>query len=524
MRSKLLILLCLLPLQVNANWMGPGDILGRDLDVPGMGDIGHVGIAYADSYSPDSPATQVIEVLNENPVIQINTIENFKSKTKYWGSRWIITGVTKARDAMSIIAQGIIQQALCPIYTSTAQYRPGTSTSCAIFRCDTFVYYIFNAGAGCKLIKDSDVMLPNTIYNAFPNSNGDLNLSKRQNKIVPSIQLSVLTAQKLSDMSLDDFMQIINAPIDKITNEEINDTWKFSQDYSLSSEKRTLLVDKLGFIGRADMLSDFVDKYSKMNDSKVKSMLLRSTLTVYQKYSELENYPKEKEILQNFYQKLLDTKLSANDANIVIRGFTQLSESNIILANLDKINNILNNQKVNLNPYVSVALKIELAFKSKDLEKIYISDILNILKRNDNTQIENLLNQLVIRRLSQSGLESLQTDSKSAIRQYLDSVRYKYIQTNKEKKSIAMSPPFYGAWLEASALVSSSSLEQAGEYVATFLQDKDSFEQMLYVSGLSNNNYMRKAFNTYRVLINFKNNFKNIYDESVGTPWWCTPE
>lgn len=33
-------------------------------------------------------ADQVIEVLNETPVGQINSISNFKSRSKYWGSKY----------------------------------------------------------------------------------------------------------------------------------------------------------------------------------------------------------------------------------------------------------------------------------------------------------------------------------------------------------------------------------------------------------------------------------------------------
>ena len=52
----------------------PGDIVGRSLDVIGLGFIGHVGI-----YN----GSAIVEVLNEKPVIQINTLDNFKSRSTY---------------------------------------------------------------------------------------------------------------------------------------------------------------------------------------------------------------------------------------------------------------------------------------------------------------------------------------------------------------------------------------------------------------------------------------------------------
>lgn len=56
----------------------PGDVVGRDLDVSGVGFLGHVGIFDGDN---------VIEALNEGSnSIHINSLENFKSKTTYWGT------------------------------------------------------------------------------------------------------------------------------------------------------------------------------------------------------------------------------------------------------------------------------------------------------------------------------------------------------------------------------------------------------------------------------------------------------
>lgn len=66
---------------VSAKQIYPAEIMGRDLIVPKLGWIGHVGIATTNMMSPagmGNNADQVIEVLNENPVGQINSISNFK--------------------------------------------------------------------------------------------------------------------------------------------------------------------------------------------------------------------------------------------------------------------------------------------------------------------------------------------------------------------------------------------------------------------------------------------------------------
>ena len=64
----------------------PADIMGRSLNYPGMGGLGHVGIAtrqMMDSSGMSTPANQVIEILNEPVIGQINTIDNFKKRSSY---------------------------------------------------------------------------------------------------------------------------------------------------------------------------------------------------------------------------------------------------------------------------------------------------------------------------------------------------------------------------------------------------------------------------------------------------------
>ena len=74
----------------------------------------------------------------------------------------------------------------------------------------------------------------------------------------------------------------------------------------------------------------------------------------------------------------------------------------------------------------------------------------------------------------------------------------------------------YGAWLEASALINSSSLEDAGSYIAKYIREKSRIQQESFIIGLSNNDYMKKAFKTEPVLINFKKMNQSIYLDTVG--------
>lgn len=65
------------PTKVGKNPVDVSDIVGRDLNVPALGAIGHVGLW---------TGAKVIEVLNEPQVVQQNTLANFRARTKYWGA------------------------------------------------------------------------------------------------------------------------------------------------------------------------------------------------------------------------------------------------------------------------------------------------------------------------------------------------------------------------------------------------------------------------------------------------------
>ncbi len=56
-----------------------GDIVGRDLNFPLLGPIGHVGIW-------NKGTGEIIEMLDESPALQGNTISSFRSRAQFWGS------------------------------------------------------------------------------------------------------------------------------------------------------------------------------------------------------------------------------------------------------------------------------------------------------------------------------------------------------------------------------------------------------------------------------------------------------
>lgn len=182
--SKVRLFICcsiMLPTTTMAgNPSGVGDIVGRDLNVPVLGwYLGHIGMWNGE---------KVIETLRETPVIQQNSLADFKAastdlKYKYWGARY-----GKGSNFYTMVSNGWDQRNYNPIYTLTRDWIEGkreykcvkyrSDGSCiqygyivtrGQFRCDTFVNYMYLKGTGSYLVaRTATTPIPRGLYNAMP--------------------------------------------------------------------------------------------------------------------------------------------------------------------------------------------------------------------------------------------------------------------------------------------------------------------------------------------------------------------
>ncbi|MES2204519.1 MAG: hypothetical protein V4496_04775 [Pseudomonadota bacterium] len=155
------------------------DVVGRDLGSADGEFFGHVGLVA--SFGKANP--NILEVLNGtnadptkigiflDPLYGENS---FFTQTKYWGSRYEPQDF--ARLSLSLTSQviqvGVDQQQYPLNYTLSTFYYPGGTQehpdNCQ-FRCDSFVYYCYDAGAQIKLqpVLDPLFTVPWTIFNDF---------------------------------------------------------------------------------------------------------------------------------------------------------------------------------------------------------------------------------------------------------------------------------------------------------------------------------------------------------------------
>lgn len=156
------------------------DIVARDLNYPGLGWLGHVGLVTSLDQNPD-----IVEVLNgTNPDIcgiffdPLYGNNSFSTKTEYWGERYGIRDLYKGNYTLNLdlsIADDMIDLAVTQShyllkYTLSWSYYPGGTEQdpeyCK-FRCDSFVYYLYKALGLSIQPTFSFPLTPQLIYNEF---------------------------------------------------------------------------------------------------------------------------------------------------------------------------------------------------------------------------------------------------------------------------------------------------------------------------------------------------------------------
>lgn len=174
-----------------------GDIYAGDLLQSPFELLGHTGFIYSSAELDPTISHLVMEVLNTPPIIHTNTtLREIKNIRPVWGVRYgygslYESGEMTYFEAMAMFSAGLVQSQFCPIYTKEPIYKVGgyqsiivsnplnhqkkelLTNNCAVFRCDTFIQYIYKAGLNVQLPPQYLLDMPKDLFNAFPNQRGD---------------------------------------------------------------------------------------------------------------------------------------------------------------------------------------------------------------------------------------------------------------------------------------------------------------------------------------------------------------
>lgn len=490
----------------------PTDVVGRNLSVPGASWAGHVGVVTANSIN--DAGDYVVEALWEPVVLQINTLNNFMSRSPYWGAKY---GVNQNNHTgVRIILEGAFQTSLkCATYTLTADYRPGQGqwglpSLCPKFRCDTFVNYLY-AWGGYQLPtynppgRADRSTIPLYVFNAFP-AYRPINYAPLITEVSPTIPLRVYsinsaTIEELEALTMQEFQQSVDLPLQEISKKGQENIFNYSDNPKLNRQKRLFLLDKLSFIVSPSMLPQLIERFGNYaEDEELSSMIIQITQDLYQENQLLLKQPKYRKQLKIFYKDLLDNPLSNRNLPIVIRGFIALSNNKTIIQNKNKLDNLLLSNQIDKG--VILSLKNQIAFKSKKLGKQYFKEIINDLIKEKNSELDTYFYGAIASKLGEN-INLVDNQSKLFMQRHLDSIllNLNSLESRYKKPNILL-PQSQGIFVEAYALTSTSSLEEACRYIENSIARKNLQEKENILIGLSNNNYLKSLKSDLEKMIN----------------------
>lgn len=272
------------------------DIVGRDLDTTNKkGDdnvplyikhLGHIGLTY-----PSYSGSGVIEVLNETSVIQDNSMDDFKNKTRFWGQRYgaqsnknidILNGVK--------IISAASKQKSCSTgtkYTLSWSFYPCDAEKRAKFRCDSFVYYAYLTGANIDLGYTPLITYPSTIFKSMMNCREQSGVPCNQDIPDPEVDLAnvyvlkpiVLVAKQMKNILKSNALNINELDIasytyvkskDETRENKINLLWNLVMKYQSNPTRASYLIDIMSELDPIEKADEVIREFKNTNDHGMK--------------------------------------------------------------------------------------------------------------------------------------------------------------------------------------------------------------------------------------------------------------
>lgn len=277
------------------------DIVGRNLDLTNAKAnkiLGQVGLV-----STLSGQSTVLEVLPKPPAVYENTLKSFKEKSKFWGEKFGLPDAPKLTlaQARKIITASQTQKGVTLKYTLGWKWNPGDKDKKidALFRCDSFVYYSYLAGAALKIFPSGfhfpftppdmfdqfltfrtgryhDSGTPPAImekiqpYTIIPTDNGSYN--ERLEQVFSEPDLDVAVADQLT------YRYVYANYISR--TEKMKVLYDLAVKHQQNHVAFLYLIDILGALEPSEYLEKYITLYQQQSDSYVKDHFLSSIATV----------------------------------------------------------------------------------------------------------------------------------------------------------------------------------------------------------------------------------------------------
>lgn len=376
-----------------------GDVLGRDMDIPGIGRIGHLGLGTGNDVF--LPTNITIEAEPQTPAIIFGTVKDFKQATRFWGSRWGL--VTSQSNVYYSLVEAKHQSFWCPKYTPFTVWVRGQGffdgpmqtpipTQCGMFRCDTFVGYIASM-AGSNAIINNVIQLPYNAFMTYPYANFD---KFKPEKITPELsqldqQFITLSAVDIQKMAFEEFSILASPSEENTSMAHIEKEWELISNEDVHTIWRNGFIDRRALSNDNDVLSRFLDLYEKISNKEVQNHLISGVMFYYQSHWEKVSNSAEYEIIKLFFEKALKKEITKEVSEDIVRGYIDFHDEYSIETNMSGIKRHLKG----IHPRSLLGLKMELAKKSSGLEATFIPEIIQDLKNNNSSELNSMFFYLI---------------------------------------------------------------------------------------------------------------------------------
>lgn len=478
------------------------DVMGRNLNVPVLGSLGHNAIAL-----PGFVSGMVIEVLTEGPNkpnggIFTDSMESFKNfpNSPYWGSKMGVQGtpVLNMNDAQKITGAATAQSNYPFEYSMTWDWHPGGSenhlvvnpstmnientraVSSAKFRCDSFVYYSYLAGAQLHIVPSfGPPDTPKTLFEAMLECRGRQGIhcgSSILSSLLSGISLRSTFDRESLDLRAADEMtreRFLDPGLTRV--QKIQDFWALAQQNSSNESKYSYLLDSLAALHPIEWVPNLIQAFHETEFSSVKLKIVSALFSALaQNDIQIVNQEKKNFVLgQRFIRELL----MMNQDKPVLRYILQMYPTVVTAAQADQ--------------------DIELFFQRTDIRTHEIldkkeNDLLQVRLAfaNPATSFTKVLKWMDERKKDKDFAEplaivlgeghSLVPDVKPSLRQFLLSQKENLVGEGRLDSDLY-------TWLNGYATVSVSNESEKDEFILNYIhEEKNNLMQAKYLSAMPN--------------------------------------
>lgn len=393
------------------------DIVGRDLSSIPIQAAGHVGLV-----QQGFPGS-VLEVLKDpQEGIFLNSLSDFKNQAggSYWGEKFDLPLATiDIWTALDIFNTGMDQVGLPFKYTAGWDWHPGEpgtnavydqgsqewvnilTTTEAKFRCDSFVYYAYLAGANLHIVPDFSLsVVPRTLFDSFlsfRDSSEDMGVQVAgvQNANPEVQNLEILLAGELSDLAALDkssYTYVKNPYIPRL--EKINTLWALAKKHQNNNTKFTYILDCLETLKPIQLAEEFINNYHSQVDVNNKVHLLFTLEGLINDNAAdqqiiIKDHVKEVTSIQQFFKELLSTATERKILRVLVQLYPNIVPPDQAEADITAALNrpMAQSSDPLFTEGEEMTHQLWLAFSSEKQQAIKIPALLNKARSSGNKQL-----------------------------------------------------------------------------------------------------------------------------------------